>query len=599
MQLNHRKPRSFTRRGVIAIQIAVCSTVLFGLSALVIDIARMYTTQTELQAAADSAALAAAAQLAGGSEGTPAELALTAADDFAHRNSAAGYDVRVLGSDLELGRAVYDTSTSKFTFSPGGTNYDAVRVTVRHTAGDGLVTVPFLFAPVIGKSGDQVQARAAAVLIPRDISVVIDLSGSMNDDSELRHYKQYLGEEGQWRAGIEVNLRDVWCALDGPEPLRPYVPGLEDETEYASDTGPTIGALSNWGSQVVPETYSPASDAGLWYIKKGTALSGATLTAVKASLQARSYTTDEINCLISTSKDSTSNPPQFQNRTLVILGMATWKSGRAGGRPGGNGDVLVQNNELVTTTYPTWRGDWSWANYVSYVANSSEMTSTNSALRYRYGLKTFTNFLLESEPRAADTGILWQTPEQPLRAVKDAVQAMTDVIVGLESLDHMSLEIFAQTAHHEVNLSDDLQAVPDRLYHMQSAHYDSYTNMAGGLKTAMSELQSTRARSSSAKVIVMMSDGKPNIDQSGQYAGEGATVVNNYVKQIAQQCADLNIRIYTISVGGDADQSLMTELATLSGGQHFHAEGTPAEYSDELELIFRALGGKRPVALIE
>lgn len=599
MHLYYRKPRRATRRGVVAIQIAVCSTVLFGLTALVIDVARLYTTQTELQAAADSAALAAAAQLAGGAGGTPEELARTSADDFAHRNSATGYSVRVLDNDVEFGRAIYDAGTSKFTFQPGGTNYDAVRVTVRHTDGQGLVTVPFLFAPILGKNSGQVQARAAALLIPRDIAVVIDLSGSMNDDSELRHYKQYLGEEGQWRSGIEVNLRDIWCALDGPEPSRPYVPGAEDETEYATDTGPTIGALSTWGSPVVPETYNPSSDPGLWYIKKSTAISGSTLTTIKASLQARGCTTDETNCLVSTAKDA-SYSNQYRNRTLVICGMATWKSGRAGGRPGGNGDAIAQDNELTWAAYPAWRSGWCWTDYYSYVTgSSSEMYSTNSAFRYRYGLKTFVNFLLENESRFADTNNLWQTPEQPLRATKDAVQAMTDVIVGLESMDHMSLEIFAQTSHHEVNLSENLQSVPDRLYAMQSAHYDSYTNMAGGLQKALNELQSTRARNSSAKVIVMMSDGKPNINESGQYAGEGAPEVTAYVKQIAQQCADRNIRIYTISVGGDADQVLMTEIATLSGGQHFHAEGTPAEYSDELDLIFRSLGGKRPVALIE
>jgi hypothetical protein len=423
----------------------------------------------------------------------------------------------------------------------------------------------------------------------------------MNDDSELRHYKRYVGEEGVPRNGIEVNLRDIWCALNGPEPDRPYIPGSEGETQYATDIGPTIGAMSTWGNEVVPETYNPSTDPGLWYIKSGTALSGTTLTAVKASLAARSYTTDEINTLISTSKDGTTNPPQFQNRQLVILGFATWKSGRAGGRPGGNGDALLQNSELTATAYPAWRSGWSWTDYVTYVnANSnSEMYSANSAFRYRFGLKTFVNFLLEKQPSFGATNVLWQTPEQPLRAVKDAVKAMTDVIVGLDSMDHMSLEIFAQTAHHEVNLSADLQAVPNRLYHMQAGHYDGNTNMAGGLSTAMTELQSTRARSSSAKVIVMMSDGKPNIDEHGNYIDEGAQVVTDYVRRVAQQCADRNIRIYTISVGGDADEALMTQIATMTGGQHFHAEGTPAEYADQLDLIFRSLGGKRPVALIE
>ena len=45
--------------------------------------------------------------------------------------------------------------------------------------------------------------------------------------------------------------------------------------------------------------------------------------------------------------------------------------------------------------------------------------------------------------------------------------------------------------------------------------------------------------------------------------------------------------------------SLMQEIATIGGGQEFYAVGNPEEYTEQLELIFRSLGGERPVALIE
>ena len=600
MQRSQRKPRkSVRRRGIVAVQVAVCSTILFGMAALVVDIARLYTTQTELQVAADAAALAAAANLTGSPGFSPQELALQAADEFAHRNTATGYDVRVYGDDLEFGRAVYNPSTEKYSFQSGGTNFDAVRVVVRHSGASGSVRVPFLFAPLLGKSGDEVQARASAVLIPRDIAVVIDLSGSMNDDSELTHYKQYPSEVEGMLPGIQINLRDIWCALDGPEPQRPYVPGAEDETEYATDTGPTIGVMNTWGNQIVPETYDPATDPGLWYLKKSTALTGTTLTAVQASLAARSYTADEISCLVSTAKDS-SYTNQAQNRFLVILGLANWKSGRPSGHAGGNGDAIVQDSEVVFVSYPSWRVSWTWRDYMNYVTDTNTMMyARNSAFRYRHGLKTFVNFLLEREPQYNQASILWQTPEQPVRAVKDAVNAMTQVILGLDSLDQMSLEVFATTARHEVNLSQNVTAVSDRLYHMQAGHYNTTTNIGGGLLTAMSELSSARARASSAKVIVLMSDGKPNIDENGNYLGGGSQAINDWIIRVTQQAADRGIRVYTISVGADVDEPLMAQIATVAGGQHFHAEGTPAEYSDQLDMIFRSLGGKRPVALIE
>jgi hypothetical protein len=599
MHVQRRSWSRSRRRGAVIAQVAVCSVVILGMGALVLDIGAMYTLQTELQVAADAAALAAASELGASAEGDPVTLARAAAQDYVDKNPSPSLpdDLLVNNEDIELGSADFDTGTGKFTFNGNGTRYDAVRVTVRRSGGGGgrLINLPFLFGPIFQKSGVHVEARAAAVLVPRDIAVVIDLSGSMSDDSELMHYKQFSSENGGLRPGIQINLRDIWCALNGPAPNYPYVPGPEDQTQYAGDTGPTIGIMSTWGSQVLPETYNPSTDPGLVYLKKST---NTTDAAIGASLLSRGYSNDEKTLLMSAAKDSSGN--NWRNRVAVMLNLASWKSGRPGGKPGGDGDTQIDDDEITWAAYPTFRKTWTWADYITYVASTSnEMYYANSNFRYRFGLKTFTNFLLENQAQYNQTNILWQTPEQPLQAVKDAVQAMTDEILALQSLDQMSLEIFATTAKHEVNLSDQLQNVPTRLYQMQAAHYNSTTNIAGGMQTGISELHSARARHSSAKVIVLMSDGKPNIDEHGNFYSGGSTAIDNWTKDVARNAGNENIRIYTISVGADADQPLMTAIATLAGGQHFHAEGTPDEYSSQLQMIFRALGGRRPVALIE
>jgi len=592
------------RRAGVVVQVAVASTVILGFGALTIDLGTLYVAKSELQVAADSAALAGAAQLAGDEGGDPNVLARAAAQEFAQKHNVFGQPLPLDSDrDVELGKAVYNPGTGQFVFQPAADHYDAIRVTAKRTRNSRGGPILLMFANLFGFHQKDMWARATGVLIPRDIAVVIDLSASMNDDSELRHYKAFLGEEGEWRSGVEINLRDVWCALDGPAPSRPYLPGAEWETEYAGDMGPTIGVMSNWGAPVVPETYDPVADtpSGLWYLRKGANVANPTLTEVQASLQGRGYTADEISCLVSGTLDA-SYASQWRNRTGVTLGLATWGSGRPGGAPGGDGDAYVETAELTWAPYPSYRvgASWTWANFIDYVGRSTtEMSTTDPNLRYRFGLKTFVNFLLEDKPQINQTNLLWQTPEQPLQAVKDAVQAMTDVIVSLESLDHTSLEVFAQTAHHEVNLSEQLQAVPDRLYQRQAGHYDRLTNMGAGLKTGMDELRSPRARGASAKVIVLMSDGKPNINEAGQYVGEGAPEVNEWILRLAQEAADENMRIYTISVGRDADQNLMAQISATAGGQHFHAEGTPEQYREQLEQIFRTLGGKRPVALIE
>ncbi|MBL8878385.1 MAG: VWA domain-containing protein [Phycisphaerales bacterium] len=590
-----RNPKQYLRRGGVVVQVALFSTVIVGMGALAIDVGAMYTTRTELQAAVDASALAAAGMLAGDGINDPVELAAKTADDIAALNPVLRQFVGIdADRDIVFGSATYDADRQRFTFSEGGNSFDAVRVTVRRTSDSEGGPLNMTFAHMFGYRTKDLWASATAVLIPRDISVVIDLSGSMNDDSEFYHYRRYQGDNGVWRDGIDVNLRDIWCSLNGPAPTYPYDPGAENETEYAGDTGPVVGAMTTWGSAIAPETYSPSSDSGLWYIPRSATC---TSSAARTSLQARAYTTDEITVLFSGSNDG--NSTHFKNRSAVICGLASWRSGRAGGQSGGDGDSLVESGELTWIAYPSYRQSWSWLDYMTYVQSSgTAMYRANSQLRYRYGLKTYANFLLENQPRSSQTQ-LWATPEQPLQSVKDAVQSMINVIEALQSMDHVSLEIFAQTSRHEVNLTDQLQQVPTRLNARQAAHYDSVTNIAGGMNQGIIELTSTRARGAAKKVMVLMSDGKPNVDSSGDYAGEDNPAVIQWCYDVAQNAANAGIQIYTVSVGGDADPELMTQIAEITGGQHFHAEGTPEEYRDQLELIFRTLGGRRPVALIQ
>jgi hypothetical protein len=571
------------RRALVVVYLAICIPFIMGFAALAVDIGMLYQAQAELQRSADAAALAAAAALVAGGEGGPALVTWEAADEIAAMNPVLRVTVGIDSpGDVELGRAIFNPCTERYEFVPGGDAYDAVRVTVRRTEDSAAGPIALTFARFLGHDTRGLLARAAAVLIPRDIAVVIDLSNSMNWDSQLRFWDR---EDGGY-----ANTRDIWCALDGWEPSRPYVPASELETEYASDTGPAIGAMDLWGDPLLPGAYSAASDPGLWYVRRNYAT---TEPSLLADLAERGYNADEINALRSAFYDTSST--LWQNRAGVLLGLATWRSGMPNpAHPGGgDGDNRVEDNEIAWIPKPSFRVDWSWSDYIDWIQSSRRLPD----FRYRYGLKTFTDWLLDSEPGYNQTNNLWATPQQPLRAVKDAVQTMTDVIAALESLDHLALEVFATDAHHEVDLSGDLQAVPDRLYQMQSGHYNTYTNIGGGLAGAIFELQSERARPSAHKVIVLMSDGQANVDEDGNY--NDGQAARDFALAQAHQAADLDMRIYTISVGYNVDRSLLQEIAATARGLEFYAAGNPEEYTEQLETIFRTLGGKRPVALIE
>ncbi len=574
------------RRGGVHVFVAVSLTAIIGFAALAVDVSALYSAQAELQREADAAALAAAAELVAGIDGQTQTAALDQADLYAQLNSVMRVSVGLDSeSDVEFGRALYDGATGKFTFSPGGEVPDAIRVTVRRTEGSAGGPISLAFGRMFGRETQGLEARAAAVLVPRDIACVIDLSGSMTWDSGLLYWNR--------TDGGYANLRDCWAALNGPEPSRPYTPAVETASEYASDTGPAIGAMNLWGNPLIPGSYSASSDSGLWYVKKGSNTSNA---SISASLTSRGYSADEISIIMSASKDGTV-ANQFRYRCAVMLGLATWNSGRAGGHPGGDGDSTMESAEISWAGYPSFRGSWSWLNYVDFMQNGQ--SNDASSFRYRYGLKTFMHFLLENQRAYTQTNNLWATPQLPLRPIKDAVQSMIEVITEQDSLDRLSMEIFATTSRHEINLTDDLQMIADTLYARQAGHYDSTTNIGGGLHQAIVELSSARARPNAKKVIIILSDGLPNIDESGNYVGDGAWAATDWALRQAQEAADMGCTIHTISVGSNADRTLMQEIAAIGGGTEFYAGGNPEEYTEQLRDIFRTLGGKRPVQLIQ
>jgi len=591
MLARKHRDRNRLRRATAMVQAVVFGSVVgVGIAALSVDTGLMFASKQELQNAADAAALAAASQL--GASGDPTSAAAQEAALYASQNAVAGLGVSVdVETDLVFGHAVLNGE--KYDFLPDEQPYDAVRVTLRRdqTAADGPVSL--LFAKMLGVESADLVASATAMLVPRDIAVVIDFSASMNDDSELRHYKQYPSENGGTRPGVQVNLKECWQALGSP----------------------TWGQLNNWGSELLLGSYNPTSDPGLWKVQKS---SSCTETAVNSQLLSRGYSSAEASALMSGSGDSTGN--RYRNRVKVILGVAEWQSGKSGGKygtSGGNGDNYVDDSELTAKLnfpYPSGTSHNTWNSYVDYVAGTSQMTSTDSNFRYRFGLKTFVNYLLEKRPSYANTPVLYMTPAQPLQAVKDAVQEMISLIVELETQDHVSLEAFAQYGTHLHNLTVPsspsllplaLQEIPDTLNCYQAGHFTAYTNIGAGFERAFAELTSTRARTAAAKVVILLTDGKPNINSAGSYVGENAPEAVNWAAEQANALKNLGATVYVVGVGGDVNPELCASLASRPEN-YFFADSTPDPdnnnqplYVTKLQEIFQTLGGKRPVRLIQ
>lgn len=618
MQTKPNAHRRHRRRAAVVVQVAVMSTVILGMAALAVDLAAMYTTQNELQVAADAAALAAAAQLADYESGDPEGVAAETAEEYAERHwvwdSPLQFDQ---SADIDFGEAIYDPVTQQFDFDTNGDHINAVRVTVRRTEGSASGPMPLMFANIFGYSEANLQASAAAVLIPRDIAVIIDLSRSMMYDSSLDWNYIHRSDGGY------SNLRDVWCALDGPEPSRPYIPAdasTVDQTEYFGDTGPTYGEMTEWGDPLVPGVYDPEVDPGLLYIPR---YEDCTDPAARAALEARGYSEDEVDALLTGEFDDDYSS-NHKGRVKCILGLAIWHSGMPGGLDpaGGNGNELVGELEEIVAP-PDGAFNWDWDYYVN--------GNTLNHFKYRYGLKTLMHYMIyhrlyapgsmPDSPNRASTYDLWATPQEPLRAVKDAVLVMQQEIERRGSPDRMALEAFCghassskrtlDDAQHEVNLTDNLSLVTEAAYQLQAGHYDTHTNIGGGMYRAIAELKSERARRSAAKVMVVLSDGVANryhrkedlpgdvYDWEDPEAPESWNSASGYVFSMARLAARQGIQIHSVGVGYGVDEWSLEQIAMIGNGVYKYASGDPTRYTQELEEIFRQLGGMRASVLIE
>ncbi len=635
--------KRWLRRGSVMVQSVIFGgTVAVGVAALAVDTGLMFSARQELQSAADAAALAAASQL--GSTGDAFSLAKEEAQKYANSNKVMGELTDVLDADVVFGHAVLNGT--KFDFEANAEPYDAVRVTVRRdqTAQDGPVSL--LFAKTFGKNTADLSASAVAMLVPRDISLVIDLSGSMNDDSELRHYKTFASEKSGQIDGVQVNLKSIWSNLPlsvgrpgirngsnpsspssttsagddqpgtgsgGPQTAAGY-PGAGNEPSggVGDDAGPRWGWMTGWGDALTLGTYDASDDDALYYIKKSNTCND---SDVIANLTESGYSSSERSALLSSSYDSSST--YYRNRVKVLLGIAGWKSGKSGSRKyssGGDGDSRVESNEL--TQEIDWPfDDGSWNEYIDYVRSSStQMENTDSELRYRYGLKTLTNYLLERLANKNDCPELQDTPEEPLFSTKNAVQVMIDEIIALQTQDHVSLETFGQYGIHRIDLTSPdggeslatlLQTIPQTLYGFQAGHDTSITNIGGGMEKAIEELTSVRARAAASKVIVLLTDGKPNVNSSNQSVGNNHPSALGWAQDQADEAQELNMTVFTVGVGGDVDEDLLTDMASKPEN-YYYADNAPDPdnggqpfYVSQLKQIFQTLGGKRPVRLIQ
>lgn len=177
---NGRDP-SPLRRGAMLVLIAICLPLVLIMAAFAVDVAWMQLTRSQLRTATDAAARAGAKGL---SLYQNDQMARRLAKQAAGRNLVAGDPLLLDDKDIEFGSSTRPDDGSRFVFTAGGAQPNAVRVTGRRTQGSATGAVDLLFSGVLGVRQFEPIETAISTQLDRDICLVIDRSGSMMEGIE-------------------------------------------------------------------------------------------------------------------------------------------------------------------------------------------------------------------------------------------------------------------------------------------------------------------------------------------------------------------------------------------------------------------------------
>ncbi len=236
----------------------------------------------------------------------------------------------------------------------------------------------------------------------------------------------------------------------------------------------------------------------------------------------------------------------------------------------------------------------SWDSYINYVQNDS--TINNAGYRKKYGYLTWVNYILANNYTYANNPNLWKTSQQPVTALKNAVDVLVSYIQENSPNDQLGLSIYTSsdgTALLERKLGQNFDQIAKITRQRQAGHYQIYTNIYDGLRVGRQELEKN-SRTNAQKMIVLMTDGLANLPYNSSQA-------KSYALQEADRCKASRIPVVTISLGADADSNLMDQIAKKTGGVHFNIPGGQSveKYEEQLKNVFRRVAGDRGLVLVK
>lgn len=567
------------RLGAILVLSAFFLVVVLAFIAFAVDVGFIALTKTQMQAAADAAALSASMELSTSEDPSVVRSkARTAAREVSSkfRNGdlsavqLSDADI-VFGRQISLGNGNYHTL-----WGDQHAPHNIVKVIAQRgvQVENGQTTdnrLPLFFGPFVGTSKTNLHTEAVATFQPRDIMLVLDFSSSMNDDSCLAA----IGSLG--RAYVESNLEKMWQQLGSPSYGQ-----LTFQPEYATlRGGPQTSNLP-----LVTVTY-----------KRTSVVVTSTSPLLKVTLKLagnRTQTFPNLSGTTGTFAGTGSNGGRDIQAVYVHSG------GNLNRSPGALGELFTINSATIKTAlgldiaYPYPQG--SWDEFIAAVQSSSNDIKL-TGYRDKYGFLTWLQYLQTERPSASETPDLWKTSEQPVTALKDAVDLFVDQLTNTSVQDQLGLSIYTHPqqagAILEHELSNNYGQVKTTTRQRQAGHYVGGTNISAGMATARQEI-ALHGRDRAFKLMVLMTDGRAN-------APGNAATARQAVLQEAYAARSAGIKICTVAVGISADTALMTDVASIAQGEAFIIPGGQSVPQMQAQLLeaFRRIAHSRPLKLIQ
>jgi Flp pilus assembly protein TadG len=563
------KLRQRPRRGAIAVLAAILLVVMIGMIAFALDVGYITLVRSQLQVAADSAVLAAAAST---------NLARADMEGVARQygadNLAAGRPVQLKSADIEYGN--WDTSTRVFT--PSASVGNAVRVTARtdqNTSGK----TPLFFARIFNRGSVSQQASAVATVNPRDIAFVIDLSGSMNDDTDPDNTQginsTYAGQGYPTIGSDLVNQVYADFGYNASYPNEPVqwigqplgvTSGGDPLTKLSSKTGPL-------SSSSIPVKYRiTSSDSST--VRKQKAYSWAMDVQFPQVMPAAKPTPNSTTNYAYWAKYLDSNYTKIGYRSYVHFMMYYGREMKPDG----------------ATYVPLSR-------FSPVCPRHSESTAGGT---------------FSFPPREQPTHAARRATIAAINLIKSRNQNISDTnqrdwvsIITFDKLNPAPVVLLSLTGDYDTAMQacTNLQATDDSA---------ACTATETGLMTAAAHIkpqnQGGRGRTATDKIVVLLTDGMPNLysssaSQIGSYITQNPS--SNFYSTGSKYPQDAALMqtsmiqgnhwyLYPVGIGLGCDYNFMDRMARTgatanSSGQGPRGSGNPADYEARLTEIFQQI----------